>query len=136
MSNEIAHVGVIDSISEGAVHVRIVQNSACSSCKVASYCNSAESKEKIIDVRCADGSKYTVGQEVTVMAAQAVGAKAVVLAFVIPTVLLLTAVAVCIGYGMSDGIAALTGVAALVPYYVILYLNRGILEQILTFYLK
>ena len=135
MSNQISHTGIIDSISEGMVHVRIVQSSACSSCKVASYCNSAESKEKIIDVKCADTSRYAVGQDVTVMAAPSVGAKAVILAFVIPTVILLSAIAVCVTSGFSDGISALVGVLSLVPYYIGLYLYRGKLEQILTFYL-
>lgn len=135
MSNQISHTGIIDSISEGMVHVRIVQSSACNSCKVASYCNSAESKEKIIDVKCSDTRRYAVGQDVTVMAAPSVGAKAVVLAFIIPTVILLTAIAICVSSGASDGVSALVGVLALVPYYIGLYLYRSKLEQILTFYL-
>lgn len=133
--NQISHSGVIDSIENGVVHVRIVQSSACSSCKVASYCSSAEHKEKIIDVRCANTQKYAVGQEVTVMAAPSVGTKAVVLAFAIPTVILLAAIAISLGYGASEGVAAVTGVAAMVPYYFILYLNRKKLERILTFYI-
>jgi hypothetical protein len=67
-NNVISHIGVVDSIAEGMVCVRIVQSSACSACKVASYCNSAESKEKIIEVRCSDADSYAVGQKVTVMA--------------------------------------------------------------------
>lgn len=107
MSNQISHKGIIDSISRGVVHVRIVQSGACSSCKVASYCNSAESKEKIIDVKCADTQQYAVGQDVTVMAAPSVGAKAVVLAFIIPTIILLATIAICVSSGVSDGISAL-----------------------------
>ena len=90
----------------------------------------------MIDVRCPDASRYSVGQAVTVMAAQAVGMKAVVLAFVVPTILLLVTIMICISNELSDGIAALAGIAALVPYYFILYLNRNKLENILTFYLK
>ena len=133
--NQISHAGIIDSISGGVVHVRIVQSSACSSCKVADYCNSAEHKEKIIDVRCANTSKYSVGQEVTVMATPAVGAKAVIMAFVIPTVILLVTIATCIGCGTSEAVAAMAGIIAMVPYYIVLYLNRGKLERILTFYI-
>lgn len=136
MSNQISHSGIIDSISDGVAHVRIVQSSACSSCKVASYCSSAESKEKMIDVRCPDASRYSVGQAVTVMAAQAVGMKAVVLAFIIPTILLLAVIIACVGNGVSDGIAAMAGITVLVPYYFLLYLSRNRLENILTFYLK
>jgi len=76
-----------------------------------------------------------VGQDVTVMAAPSVGAKAVVLAFVIPTIILLATIAICVSSGVSDGISALAGVLSLVPYYIGLYLYRNRLEQILTFYL-
>lgn len=133
--NQISHEGIIDSISEGVVHVRIVQSSACSSCKVADYCNSAEHKEKIIDIRCTNTSKYSVGQEVMVMAASDVGVKAVTMAFVIPTVILLVAIAICIGYGTSEAVAAMVGLLAMVPYYIGLYLNRSKLERVLTFYI-
>ena len=79
MSNVISHKGIIDSIEGGVAHVRITQHSACSSCKVASYCNSAESKEKLIDARVSEPSRHHVGDEVSVMAAQSVGTKAVIL---------------------------------------------------------
>ena len=52
MRNKISHSGVIDRIDGGHVKVRIVQTSACAACKVAGYCNAAESKEKIVDVYC------------------------------------------------------------------------------------
>ena len=51
MSQKICHSGIVERIDDGCVHVRIVQTSACAACKVAGYCNAAESKEKIIDVK-------------------------------------------------------------------------------------
>lgn len=136
MNDKISHSGIIDSITGTKVHVRIVQSSACSSCKVASYCSSAESKEKMIDVRCLDARKYKVGQAVNVLASQSVGMKAVVLAFVVPTLVLLATIIVCVNYGISDGIAALAGIGSLIPYYMVLYLFRGKIENIVTFYLE
>ena len=136
MSNVISHTGIIDRIDEGMARVRIVQHSACSSCKVASYCSSAESKEKIINVRCTDGNRYHVGENVTVMAAQAVGTKAVVIAFVIPLVLILTVIAVVLYFTGKEATAALSGLAALIPYYAVLYMLKSQLERQLTFYLN
>ena len=66
MSNRIRHEGIIDSIDEGCVHVRILQTSACAACKVAGYCNAAEAKEKIVDVFQTDASAMKVGDTVTV----------------------------------------------------------------------
>lgn len=136
MSGKISHIGTIDSISAGMVHVRITQNSACSSCKVASHCTSAESKEKVIDVRCADAERYSIGQEVNVMASTAVGMKAVILAFVIPTIVLMSVIIGCIMSGTTELTAALSGLLSLLPYYIILYLCRGYIEKELTFWIE
>ena len=136
MSNVISHTGVIDSIDKGVVRVRIVQHSACSSCKVASYCNSAESKEKIIDVRCNDTDGRMVGDTVVVMAAQAVGMKAVVIAFVVPLILILLTIVVTLHLTGKELTAALSGMAVLFPYYALLYVFRRQIERRLTFFLK
>ena len=50
MSQKISHSGVVESILDGCVKVRIIQTSACAACKVASHCNAAESKVKIVDI--------------------------------------------------------------------------------------
>jgi sigma-E factor negative regulatory protein RseC len=136
MSEIITHTGVIDSIDGEMVRVRIVQHSACSSCKVASYCSSAESKEKIIDVHCTDGRARQVGNEVTVMAAQSVGMKAVLMAFVIPLALILTTIAITLKITNNELTSALAGVAILIPYYILLYVMRSRIERELTFYLE
>ena len=132
--NQISHAGVIDSISEGNVRVRIVQNSACSGCKISAHCSSAESKEKLIDVFTTDSSRYTVGQEVNVIAAANVGFRAVIYGFVIPTAILLVTIILLLQcFACDEAIAALSGIAALVPYYFILYLLRDKMKKTLTF---
>lgn len=136
MSNKISHIGCIESISEGMVRVRITQNSACASCKIASHCSSAESKEKLIDVRCNNASRYTLGQEVNVMATNGMGAKAVVLAFVIPTVLIVSTIVIGLQMGGSEATAALAGLAALIPYYIVLYLLKSKIEKTMSFWIE
>ncbi len=64
MSNKIKHSGVVEKIVGDCVRVRIVQTSACAACKVASHCNAAESKEKIVEVSCANSADYKTGQQV------------------------------------------------------------------------
>jgi len=65
MNNKIRHSGIIDSIENSTVRVRILQTSACAACKVAAHCNASESKEKLVDVAVADGSVRRVGDTVT-----------------------------------------------------------------------
>lgn len=133
MGNSISHQGIINSISDGLVKVRITQSSACNTCKVASYCSSTESKEKLIDVKCSDTSRYTVGQKVTVVTDTANGAKAVILAFAIPAALLMVTIVLCIYLGIDEALAAIAGIAILVPYYIAIYFMNDTLSKELTF---
>ena len=72
MENKIKHVGVVESVVGECVKVRVVQSSACASCKVAKQCNTSESKEKIIDIYTKD-NRYSAGDRVNVMASYNVG---------------------------------------------------------------
>ena len=61
MNNRISHSGIVDSVVDGCVTVRILQTSAGAACKVASHCNASESKEKLVDVRCSDAGYLQAG---------------------------------------------------------------------------
>ena len=50
MENKIKHSGVVESVNDGCVSVKIIQSSACAICKAAKQCHASESKEKIIEV--------------------------------------------------------------------------------------
>ena len=67
MENKIKHVGIVQAIENGRVIVRIVQSSACATCKAAQQCNAAESKAKTVFVYT-DNAEYFVGQDVVVTA--------------------------------------------------------------------
>jgi len=136
MENNISHSGVIESIESGCVHVRIVQTSACAACKVAGYCNASESKEKVVDVYCADSSAYTVGQTVTVMASRRVAARALLLGFGLPLVVLVAVLVIILLLTGNEMWAALGGLLALTPYYGVLYLLRDRIRSQLSFWIE
>ena len=133
MNQRITHSGVVDSVEDGCVHVRIVQTSACAACKVASYCNASESKEKMIDVYCDNVAAYRTGQQVTVSTSGQVAAKALLWAFGVPFVLLLVVLVVVLLLTGNEGWAALGALVALVPYYIILWLLRDKMREQLAF---
>lgn len=137
MANTISHVGIIASIESGLVHVRITQHSACSSCKLSSHCTSAESKEKMIDVYTNNTTQFSVGEKVNVIAAASVGAKAVIIGFVIPLAIMMQSIVIPILlFGLSEALAALIGLASLVPYYSILYILRNRMQKVLVFQIE
>lgn len=136
MSNKISHSGIIYSITDGCIRVQIVQTSACAACKVASHCNAAESKIKIVDVMSNNTSGYKVGQEVTVWASKDVANRALMLGFGVPFLLLICVLMVALKLTGNEGIAALAAIASLVPYYVALWLMRDKIQQHISFNLE
>ena len=133
MNDKIRHSGVVDSIAEGVVKVRILQQSACAACKVAGYCHASESKEKLVSVCCNNVAAYRPGQEVVVTASQQVAVRAVLLGFGLPLLILVVVLVVVLRLTGSEGTAALSGLGALVPYYAVLWLLRGQIGRRVSF---
>lgn len=133
MSNKIKHSGVVENVMGDCVRVRIVQTSACASCKVAGHCNAAESKEKIVEVSCANSAAYKTGQQVVVSASTEVAARALLLGFGLPFVVLVSVLFIVLQVSGNEALAAMSGLAALLPYYVVLYLFRGRIREQLSF---
>lgn len=140
MNDEVRHEGIIDSINGEHITVRITQTSACLHCKIAGHCNSADSKEKLVDVWEKDTSRYELGQKVTVVIGSKIGLKAVMLAFVLPVIISIIAIAITLNVTDSQGAfnnddlmqqaaAALAGIMVFIIYYVGLYFFRGSLQE-------
>lgn len=133
-TDNITHEGTIASVGDGIVRVRIVQNSACASCKIAGHCTTTESKEKVIDVMTAESGSYRVGERVMVTESVGMGFKAVLYGFIAPLALMMTAIIVSLNIsGASEGLAAVIGLASLIPYYTLLYCLRGYMQKVMRF---
>ena len=136
MSNRIRHEGIIDSIEEGCVHVRILQTSACAACKVAGYCNAAEAKEKIVDVFQTDGSAMKVGDTVTVSTTGNIATQALLWAFGFPFILMVAVLVIVLWQTGNEGVAALSGLLTLIPYYGLLFLLRHRMRRKMSFVIE
>lgn len=127
----------MESIADGCVKVRILQVSACASCKVAGHCNASESKEKVVDVlNVADTSRLKVGDDVVVWASRDVANKALLLGFGMPFLLLLGVLVMVLCLTDNEGVAALAALGSLLPYYFLLWLRRDSIQQQISFYLE
>lgn len=136
MSNKIKHNGVVDGVEEGCVRVRILQSSACSACKVAAHCNASETKEKIVEVQVADAVKYQQGDSVVVVADTIVGFRASLYGYLLPLILMVVALVAVLKTTQSEGLAAVSALGILIPYYIGLYLLRNKLQNKLSFSLE
>jgi len=129
MAQDIRHDGIVDSIDGQNVMVRIVQSSACAECQASRICRAAESKVKLVQVFGADTSALHVGQAVTVAGAESLGIKAVAFAFGLPLLLLLTGLITAVAVTGSEKVAAVSALAVLAPYYILLFLLRDRIKR-------
>ena len=116
----IKHDGIVIAVNgDGTVRVRIVQTSACAACKAKAMCASAESKEKEI-VAIGDGL-LAVGDEVVVMVQQKMGWKAILLAYMLPFIVMMTVVAIGNGLlGIREEVIGTEALCAMGVYYIVL----------------
>lgn len=135
-NNTITHLGIVESIRGSHLSVRIVQTSACAACSVKGHCSSADSKDKIIDIMDAEASSYQVGEQVRIVGEMSMGLMAVALAFIFPFILLVVSLFLFTAWIENELYAALLSLAVLVPYYLILWLNKTRLKQKFSFTIK
>lgn len=135
MSSKITHDGRIESIEDGHIRVRIVQQAACASCKVASQCNASEAKEKIVDVY-SDQSHLQVGQHVVVSTTDDAVRQALLLGFGMPLLLMIGCVVGAKMAGSGDDTAALLGLGVLIPYYIGIWFCRKKIERRISFQIE
>jgi sigma-E factor negative regulatory protein RseC len=130
MTNEtISHEGIVTKITDDELEIKILAQSACAACHAKSACGMGEQAEKILTVPRPKDKEFSINQKVNVKMAIGQGNKAAILAYLIPIILLLAVLFVCLGLGLNEGLAALLGIVALVPYYILLYLKRDKLKQ-------
>lgn len=127
----IKHDGIVIAVNgDGTVRVRIVQTSACASCKAKAMCASAESVEKEIDAM-GDGL-LAIGDEAEVIVAEKIGWKAIFLAYILPFILLLGSVLVFNEF-IKEEIAGTIALCTMGVYYIVLGLFKNKLQKQFSF---
>ena len=129
----IKHDGIVIAVNaNGTVRVKIVQTSACATCKAKAMCASAESKEKEIEA-IGDGL-LAVGDTAEVLVQQKMGWKAVLLAYILPFVVMLGVVV--IGNGLQvigEEIVGTIALCAMGVYYIVLGFFKDKIQKEFSF---
>jgi sigma-E factor negative regulatory protein RseC len=135
MRKEIQHTGVIERIEQFRIYVRIVRQSACSECHAKSFCTSTDSKTTTIEIEDHSGD-FALNEQVLVGGQYAMGRQAVWLAFILPLFLVVLFVTLGTILFNNELLGGLAGLFVLLPYYMILYLNRDKLKKKFVFTLS
>lgn len=131
--DQVKHQGIITKIDDQYYYVSILTQSACAECHAKGMCTVPDMKEQVIEIPVDPGFGYKAGDRVEVVMKRTLGSKAVLLGYVIPFLILLAALVIFINLLHDDGLAGLTAILTLVPYYFILYLARNRLKKTFTF---
>ena len=86
-----------------------------------------------MDVSTSAATAYAVGQQVMVSTSQAVANRALLLGFGLPFVVLVVVLFVVLRLTGDEAVAALSGLGALAPYYLLLWLLRRQIGQRVSF---
>lgn len=130
MNNEtITHEGIITKIGDEVLEIRILSKSACAACHAQSACSMSDMKEKILTVPRPKNHDFQLMQKVNVKMKVSQGNKAAILGYLLPFILMMAVLFTLIGCGLGEGLSALCSIAALIPYYIILYMRRDKLKK-------
>ena len=132
MSAIATHPGTVTASTEGLVRVKIETVSACSSCQAHSRCGFAEKKEQEMDISSKEWKDYHTGDSVQVVIRESRGLLAVLLAYIIPSVLLIAGI-FTFAHLFNELIAVVGVLALLALYYLTLYAFRSRLQTKFTF---
>jgi len=132
----IEHEGIVEQIEGNFISVRILQKSACSDCHAKGYCTSADVREKSVKIRNNSG-QFSLNEHVIIEGNTSTGYKAVLWAYIIPLIILVSAIIICTTVlHMPEVKAASISFLSLAPYYVILYLLRDKMAKKFIFSIK
>ncbi|HOZ15225.1 MAG TPA: SoxR reducing system RseC family protein [Tenuifilaceae bacterium] len=127
----IEHLGRIDAVTPNDIRVVIISQSACASCHAKGACSASDVSEKIVVVSKTNHN-FLVGETVKVLLKQSLGFKALFLAYILPFIVVITALFSLSSF-VSEGIAGILALLSLIPYYAILYFFKNKISKQFNF---
>lgn len=131
----IEHEGEVTAVNGVIVQAKIRQISACAMCHAKGHCLITDSADKLVDLTNDREMPLQPGDKIIIAIKHSVGMKAILYAYILPTILFLTALLTLSGF-MNEIVAGACSLGLLVPYFFGLYMQRGLLKKSLNFYIK
>ena len=131
MEKIIEHEGTVIKNENGHIAVSIISQTACAGCHAKSACNLSDSTEKIIEIHSAD--KVTIGQKVMIIGNQTQNNKAVLLAYILPVIIIITILAVTVSITKNEALAGFLSILFLIIYFISLRAFNDRLKKTFSF---
>jgi sigma-E factor negative regulatory protein RseC len=115
--------GIVEEIADHRIRVKLRRDSACGHCSANALCNFSAISERIIETTGSSMNLKT-GDVVGVAITRNMGNKAVFLGYLVPFVLLLSALIILNSVGLNELLSGMVSISVLIPYYLLIYLLR------------
>lgn len=137
MEGHASHSGTIVGKTGHMWKVRITLGDACQHCSAQNGCLILSSRDRIIDVaEERHGPGFEIGEKVEVCIKTHSGLRAVLYAYVLPAVCLMSVVITLYLLHTEEGIIALSAITTLGVYFLMLYLFRHRIDSKFSFTLR
>lgn len=128
MAEEIKHSGIVLNVEGDTARIKILQTSACASCKAKEMCVSSESQEKIIEAIPLEALQP--GDRVTVSVHEHLAWKAILLGYIMPFVVMILVIIILNALtSLDETITGTLSLCSIAVYYLILRLFRNKLQK-------
>jgi sigma-E factor negative regulatory protein RseC len=125
---EITHEGIVQEVSDNNITVRFVSQPACSSCNIKESCALADSEARNLEVGSQDKS-FQAGEKVNIILSQSHGFRAVFLGYILPLIVVFLSLILLLKLTNNEALAGLGSISVLIPYYIILWLLKGVIKK-------
>lgn len=131
-TNKVQHEGVVKSLSQKTIDIVIISHSACAECHAKSACGMADRKEKIITAQ-RPLEEIKPGDPVIIYATTRQATYSVILAYIMPSILLIAGILLMEKCGIGELYAAVYDLMLLAIYFFLLYFLRHKISRNITF---
>jgi sigma-E factor negative regulatory protein RseC len=134
--NTVVHAGTVAAVFESGVDVAIVSEAACGNCKMKKACGMEETADKTVTVFTPDAGLFRVGEPVEVLMKQSMGYRAIAIAYLLPVVVVLAALAALVRSGVPELVSGPGALGFLAIYYMVIYRFRDRLGRQVRFEIR
>lgn len=128
-SINISHKGIIEKTDDSHLFVRIQRDEGCGNCSAQKKCAIGASSDTLITIPVRRDMTFSAGESCTIQMKRRAGVTAVLLAYLIPFILLISVLLIAYSITNNETAAALISISCLAPYYFLLYLMRKTISR-------
>jgi sigma-E factor negative regulatory protein RseC len=135
-TSSICHKGIVKKISGNRLFVEIERHTACSGCHAKGACSAFNKRDEVIPISVAEPNLFKVGEIVQLSIKRSLGAKAVVIAYLCPFLVLITGLFLTYYFTKNELLSVGVAFGATVLYYLFIKKIDSRLQKQFSFFVS